>query len=597
MHDIDNGIYKMKDGHTYALKVFADERKTWELLANFSAIIKADFIHNKPDNQTRMALISINTANGVVIDNTMAFPKFESLSWVSELLGSDAWIEPGYGKNAKLVTAIKALSTPTIECVYGWVGFSVIDDKLMYLHAGGALTRNGCNVPLQVSLQGKLALLDLPSPRDRSIPDLYETIVNVFYSLARLSPRKPILQRFILATVFRAIISEFFPAEFSVFLVGESGTYKSQIAALIQSFFGCKYDSRNLPENFSSTKNALQVSIAEYKDVVVVVDDYVGETELEKRELKEKAELLFRGAANNAGKSRLNANLDVQKGATSKGLICATGESIPEAAKSINYRLVFFHVNRDDIDLVALQKCQDMAREGAFSLVAADFISWMIELVEIQTRSGAVDLITRKHDWFRKFLSDGLEKIHHPRIVENVASLAVGYDLFMDYCSQKGAFEHNKLRDWKRDSEIMFRELAANQYDIISGVSRGYQLISAFKKLLQNGKCYLLDYVTGKELTCKNTESLGWHNQTTHGTHIGWVDIEHKRVYVLHKNMLLLLRSELEWLSTERVMMSALNQERLLVLRDDGRDRNVIRRKMPDGQSYAVIALSLELFY
>ena len=46
--------------------------------------------------------------------------------------------------------------------------------------------------------------------------------------------------------------------DFSVFLAGKTGVFKTALAALCQQHFGSAMDASSLPTNFASTGNALQ---------------------------------------------------------------------------------------------------------------------------------------------------------------------------------------------------------------------------------------------------------------------------------------------------------------------------------------------------
>ena len=92
----------------------------------------------------------------------------------------------------------------------------------------------------------------------------------------------------LLAAVYRA---PFGSVDFSLFLSGRSGVFKSTIAALCQQHFGAAMDPGHLPGNFASTANALEELAFLAKDTLLVVDD-----ELERRSrqaLKEAAAIQY----------------------------------------------------------------------------------------------------------------------------------------------------------------------------------------------------------------------------------------------------------------------------------------------------------------
>ena len=61
-------------------------------------------------------------------------------------------------------------------------------------------------------------------------------------------------------------------ADFSTFLYGPTGVFKTELSALIEQHFGAGFDSRHLPANFTSTANASESLAFAAKDAILVVD-------------------------------------------------------------------------------------------------------------------------------------------------------------------------------------------------------------------------------------------------------------------------------------------------------------------------------------
>src|ERR1700688_47841 len=60
----------------------------------------------------------------------------------------------------------------------------------------------------------------------------------------------------LLAAVYRAPIGK---TDFSMFLVGKTGVFKSALAAVCQQHFGTGMDAAHLPGHLASTANALEL--------------------------------------------------------------------------------------------------------------------------------------------------------------------------------------------------------------------------------------------------------------------------------------------------------------------------------------------------
>ena len=107
----------------------------------------------------------------------------------------------------------------------------------------------------------------------------------------------------LLAAVVRAPLGD---VDFSVFLTGQTGTFKSTLAGLCQQHFGAAMDPHHLPANFASTANALEILAFSAKDALLVVDDFVPVGA--DRALHLVAERLFRGIGNHQGRGRMNGD-------------------------------------------------------------------------------------------------------------------------------------------------------------------------------------------------------------------------------------------------------------------------------------------------
>ncbi|MGE5610447.1 MAG: DUF927 domain-containing protein [Bacillota bacterium] len=62
--------------------------------------------------------------------------------------------------------------------------------------------------------------------------------------------------------------------DFGLHVSGPSGVFKSELASLIQRFFGSRSDARHLRASWSSTDNALEALLFWAKDTLLVVDDF-----------------------------------------------------------------------------------------------------------------------------------------------------------------------------------------------------------------------------------------------------------------------------------------------------------------------------------
>ena len=166
--------------------------------------------------------------------------EFSRMGWILRQLGPQAVIYPGQQQHAR--AAIQCLSKEIRgERVYTHLGWRKHGNDWVYLQAGGAVAVEGTLADLQVRLPASLEHYRMQPPVDRT-----ELINAVRSSLGFLSVAPDRISLPLLAAVYRA---PFGGVDFSLFLTGRSGTFKTALAALCQQHFGAEMDARRLPGN------------------------------------------------------------------------------------------------------------------------------------------------------------------------------------------------------------------------------------------------------------------------------------------------------------------------------------------------------------
>ena len=127
--------------------------------------------------------------------------------------------------------------------------------------------------------------------------------------------------------IWRAVLGR---CDTSLHLVGSTGAGKTELVALAQQHFGAGMDSRNLPGSWMSTDNALEAQAFVAKDALLVVDDFCPTgSQYAIQLLHRKADRLFRGQDNAAGRGRLRADGTPRPTKPPRGMVLSTGEDVP----------------------------------------------------------------------------------------------------------------------------------------------------------------------------------------------------------------------------------------------------------------------------
>ena len=175
---------------------------------------------------------------------TVPASQFNSLSWVTDKLGAAALVYSGFTVKDHTRVAIQILSgNPSQRICYRHTGWRKVEDEWHYLHADGAIGANGAISTTHIDLPLSLAHYQLPGPPDNDV--LIEAIKADVRLLDLASDHITIPLH---CGTYRAALGS---VDFAIHLAGDTGTFKTEVAALIQQHFGIQLDSRNLPGSWS----------------------------------------------------------------------------------------------------------------------------------------------------------------------------------------------------------------------------------------------------------------------------------------------------------------------------------------------------------
>ena len=329
-----------------------DGRLKFTALANFTARIVADLILDDDARPRRLFKVEAELG-GQKIAFVVPSEEFSRMGWVLNRLGPRAVVYPGQQQHVR--AAIQQLSgTIQQERIFTHLGWRKQGSDWIYLHAGGAVGAKELDRHLEVDLPSALQHYQLPMPADRS-----KLVTAVRASLDFLSVAADRITVPLLATVYRAPWGE---VDFSVFLTGRTGTFKTALAAICQQHFGAAMDANHLPGHFASTANALESLAFSAKDGLLVVDDFAPTGGVGDGTLEAVAERLFRAAGNHQGRGRLGGNGRVRAPQPPRALILATGEQVPRG-QSLRARLLILEVGSRDVNQSVLTQCQRQLKQ------------------------------------------------------------------------------------------------------------------------------------------------------------------------------------------------------------------------------------------
>jgi hypothetical protein len=474
-------------------------------VTNFGARIVRDLILDDGEEQRRHFRIE-GEFGGRRVAFTLSASEFSRMGWVLNKLGPQAIIFPGQQQHAR--AAIQSLSGEIRqEHIFAHLGWRKHGEQWVYLHAGGALGSGGLVPGLKVHVPGTMQSYQLPSPRD---PEALLRAIRASLRCLSLAPDRISLP--LLAAVYRA---PFGKVDFSVFLAGRTGVFKTALAALCQQHFGAAMDSSGLPANFASTANAVQELAFHAKDALLVVDDFAPTGRQRDAELNDVAERLFRAAGNQQGRSRLGGGrLSAPK--PPRALLLATGEEVP-SGQSIRARLLVVEVGPGDVERTVLSECQRAGQQGHLAESMGAFVSWIAGHYE--------DLQRRLQTRMIEIRSEGHGRGIHARLPGALAELQSGWELFLEFALEVGAINRAEREELEQRSKSAFTQLCALQATYQAASDPAMHFVALLRTALASGRAHVADR-RGK--APDDAAPWGWQRKpsgrwTSRGTQIGWV--------------------------------------------------------------------------
>ena len=399
-----------------------------EPLCNFRARVTEELLLDDAVTVTRMFAIDGWREDGVPLPQIrVPVSKFPAMSWIMEEWGIRASLRAGQGTKDFVREAMQRLSRPGFRRLYTHTGWRRLPGgEWVYLTATGAVGREGFEVDL-----GRLERYKLPP-----IPDKARMGTQTGLELLDVAPWSVTVP--LLGSIYRAVLGGVLPSDYSLWLEGPTGNYKSSLAALFLCHWG-GFTKLTLPENWSSSPNFLERAAFILKDAWLVVDDYHPST-MESRQQEQTATRLIRSQGNLSGRGRLRQDLSVQTTFVPRGLIVGTGEQHP-GGQSLVGRMLVLEIEWGKVRMPLLTKLQRSAWLLPHAL--AGFVEWLAPQMETirvvlletfeQAREAALSVSKR-----------------HARIPEIVANCWLGIRALADYAKDIGALsdiEAERLQD------------------------------------------------------------------------------------------------------------------------------------------------------
>jgi len=486
----ESSPYRLLDGQLCRMRHDRDGNETTQVLANFDARIFEEVAYDDGAEVVRAFKVRGRLANGTALpDARVTASEFGGLNWVPSAWGARALVTAGQGAKDHLRAAIQVLSDPISRVVFRHTGWREHDGRWVYLYQGGGVGAEGITV-------------ELDPPLDRFVlpPETVDLREAVGWSVRLLDAAPASVAIPLLAATYAAPLSLIINPDFALWLVGPTGSLKSELAALSQRHFGT-FDRKTLPGSWTSTENALEARLFTVKDAIAVIDDYAPNADSRaQQELEKRAQRIIRGIGNRASRGRLRADLSQQPDRPPRGLVICTGEDLP-SGHSIQARLVIVEVDRERLNLPVVTELQNNGHRFAHAM--RGFIEWLQPMIT-QLRKAAPARVSALRNELHQVGS-------HLRQAEALAHLRYAFDLFLEFAQEAGAVEGDRADELRARARDTLRALGEEQGSTLKDLEPAERFIAVLGTLLEQKRIRLVERGTIPREDV--IEAIGWFDE------------------------------------------------------------------------------------
>jgi len=584
--------YEVRGGALGWYRPVRDGGAVWTPLATFDAEITDETVRDDGAEQSLTWTVRVSTTDGragevQITPDQLGKPQ----QWAAKAAGVSALVMPGLSVADHLRVAVQSRSTAVARrTVYTHTGWRLIDGHWAHLTASGALGAAGLDDTVTVDL-GTLSGYMLPP-----VPEVRAVREAVRESLALIELAPDMVTASWLAATYRAPLP--LPPDCAVWPYGPSGTFKSEQTALAQQHFGAEMHVKNLPGNWTSSANDLEVTAFMLDGVLFVVDDYSPDvTRIDAAKRAGAADRLIRGSANHSGRGRLRPDGTRRPVKPPRAQVLTSAEDIPPGGTSMRARNFIVKVARGDVSVEKLTEAQKTAVAGVYAVAMAAYVQHLAVRRD-GDRNLAAELAATRNRFRDRATSDG-----HPRGAENIASLALGWREFLAFAEHVGAVTAaERTAYWSRAWGALCA-VGAQQASYAADTDPVGIYLGAVRSLITSGRAHVADKSSGD--SPDNPIRWGWVQGMAageplwrpQGDLIGWIEgddlyLESSIAYKLARQY---AEAEGQPLTiSKRMLHESLSERKMLA--SAGTDGHITARRRCGGAQQTVVHLTLRTF-
>lgn len=447
------------------------------IISNFiinpkSEIIKTDGC----DSESKLILEGILEGGVKLPEVEISMEEFIKMDWITQRWGIRPTISPGRNMKDYLKDCVQQISKDIdINTIYSHTGWTVQDNKYIYLHSKGGIGSDNINTDIPLELSGYSFPKEVRDKKE-AIDLSLETL-----NLAKHDITIPLLSMTYLAPLVGLIAEGNRTPNFVLWVYGLTGSRKTSVSLAFLNHYG-NFSSNIPPASFKDTANAIELKAHTLKDSLLLIDDYHPNIDgSDARKLASTAERILRMYGDRVGRSRMRADTTLNKTYKPRGMAIVTGEDLPKGASS-TARYIGIEIKRDDIDLEILSKLQKEHKKLAEAMaIYIDWISKNIERVQ--------SFIDEKFDELKVKYK---KETTHGRINDAVIWLSVSFELLLTFLYEYMFICDDKFKKLRLSNEHVIKNILKNQEALYRNQEVELMFIDALEEMINLGKLCLL---------------------------------------------------------------------------------------------------------
>ncbi len=467
----DESPYFISKGYLCRTKYGRDGEPTTIRLCNFSATITEENIIDDGRDITHFFCIDGKMSGKHPLPRLeIPAANFSGMSWVPRW-GSKPCLEPGQTVKDFVRHAIQTGSNGVkVVTHYAHTGWREIGGEMVYLHTGGAIGGvEGISVRLSQGLD-RYALPPLPPNTPEKAEDGLRNALNTSLSFLEIGNRAVTVPLFALAYLspLTTLINPM--PNFSMYLYGSSGTFKTTTAILALSHFGSFNGVESL-SSFDDTVGNLEKRSFTLKDTLHIVDDYHPSAHKSNAQIRENTvQRLIRNYSNRTARGRLNSDLTEKGRYEPRGMLLLTAEELPTLESTLA-RVCIIEVKDGEIDKKKMSELQ--AKANLLPFVMTAYLQWVRDNMAAIKATFPGRFVELR----QMAAMEGL----HKKLPEQAAFMRFALETVVSFFHDQGVLSESQGNDLVSEGWEIFRNLSEKQQQRI----KDDDPIMLFKEIFQ----------------------------------------------------------------------------------------------------------------